>query len=445
MKRKTFIQHSALGFLSLPLLSCQKEAILPNGKKVIVIGAGISGLAAAKSLQEAGYEVVILEARNRIGGRIFTSRDAGFTTDLGASWIHGAGRKNPLKKIANDLKLNLFETNDDLLQVFDEEGKLIPTSQIDDAYAPYEALLKKVIANGNSSKSMLEVIKSIDPQALQNPLIMWQLTAYMEFEMGGDIEQISSTEWDADEAFNGPEMLLPNGYDAIVKHLVNALDIRLNEQVKTIDFTTKPKVETTIGFYEADHVVVSLPLGVLKSGSVQFKPALVASKKEAINLVQMGSVNKFLLQFDKPFWDVKQQYFGLTDSQSPAFTYFLNLNTFSPNANALMSFTFGSDALKAEQLTDNQAQNLILSKLKTMFGSVSNLKYFKATRWTADEFARGSYSFASVGTNKTHFDELAKAVDQKIFFCGEHTNYAYKGTAHGAYLSGIRAAEEIIG
>lgn len=444
MNRKEFIQNLSMGLLVMPLIGCEEKPIETN-KSVMVIGAGIAGLATAAKLQSLGVKVSVFEARNRIGGRIWTDRSLGLPMDMGASWIHGSNNRHPITDLVKQAGLRLFKTDDEKLTVFDESGKTIEQSKLDEYYKQFTSLLKKVKNNADDNKSVFEVINLIETNAFKDLLMLWYLSAYFEFDLGGAIEEISSKYFDDDEVFNGDEMVFPDGYDGLINHLANNLTINLNEPVLQIDYKENlVKINTTKNSYTADCVVVTVPLGVLKSNSIQFSPNLPSAKINAINRVKFGTITKIVLQFKDTFWDNSKQYFGCTDLEKGRYPYFMNCNLFAPNSNILMAFCMGSYAVKVDGFTENQIQNEVIGTLKKMFGnSIPNPTKILISRWSKDPFSFGAYSFAGVGANTNEFDELAKSIENKVFFAGEHTNRNYRGTVHGAYLSSERVVKEL--
>jgi len=195
--------------------------------------------------------------------------------------------------------------------------------------------------------------------------------------------------------------------------------------------------------FTAKHVICTLPLGVLKSNSVQFNPTLPASKLGAINRLQMGSVNKILLVFPSTFWDVNTQYFGYCPDTRGQYPYFVNVKKFM-NLNALMTFALGDYGLTIEGQTDAQIQTDVMNTLRLMFGNnIPAPTNILVTRWGADPFAGGCYSSAALGSTRADFTEFENSIDDKLFFAGEHTHNEYRATVHGAFLSGEREAEKI--
>ena len=158
---------------------------------------------------------------------------------------------------------------------------------------------------------------------------------------------------------------------------------------------------------------------------------------------QMGHVNKFLLLWEKPFWDEKVQCLGFTPETKGKFNYFLNLKKVN-GANALVTFAFGDYALQTEQMPDQTIVQEIMAHLRAIYGmGIPHPIALRRTQWGSDIYTGGAYTFVATGTSSSNFDGLAKSLDNKVFFAGEHTNRAYRGTTHGAYLSGLREADKI--
>ena len=452
MERRIFVLSTLktipLVFLAPNLLtSCNKddEITPPNGKTVIVIGAGISGLAAAKKLKDKGFNVIVLEAQEKIGGRIRTDRSLGIAFDEGASWIHGP-KGNPITNLASQADANTYLTDDDSLKVFDNNGTAYSDAFLDAQYTQFENALNAVRSIGTQSQSFLEVFNSLYPTQENNRLWKYMLSAYLEFDTGGDISTLSSKYFDDDEAFSGKDVIVTNGYDKIANLLGQGLDIRLNSRVTEVNYTSiKSLVNVNGDSVEADYVIVSVPLGVLKNNSVSFTPTLPIDKQGAIENTKMGNVNKFLFSWNTPFWETDVQYIGYTPDTKGKFNYFMNMLKFLPTTNSLMTFAFGDYATVTESLSDSEIISEVMAQLKTIYGnSIPNPTNMLRTKWGQNINTFGAYSFAPNGTTSTDFDTMAKEISNKLFFAGEHTIRDYRGTVHGAYLSGIREADKII-
>lgn len=451
MQRRKFIKDTLTGLpliLMSPTLlsSCGKDDddIKPNGKIVIIIGAGISGLSAAKKLKKKGFTVIILEAQEKVGGRLRTDRSLGVAFDEGASWIHGPNG-NPITNLASQSGANTFLTDDDNSAVFDINGTQYSDSVLTNTENQFNNAVDAVENAGNINQSFQSVFNSLYPAQANNRLWKYMLSAYLEFDTAGDISKLSSKYFYDDEEFNGDDVIITNGYDKVAEYLANGLDVSLNKRVSVIDYSDqKVKVTANGNIIEGDYVIVSVPLGVLKNNAITFAPALPADKISAITKTNMGNVNKFLLVWNTAFWDTNLQYIGYTPDTKGKFNYFLNVKKFTP-ANALLTFAFGDYATTTESMSDNDIINEIMLHLKSIYGnSIPNPTNLLRTKWGQNINSFGAYSYATNGTTTADFDTLAKSVNSRVFFAGEHTNREYRGTVHGAYLSGLREADKII-
>ena len=181
---------SLVSYIYLSKVSFGKNQIL-EGKTVIVIGAGISGLVAASTLIQKGANVIILEAKNYIGGRIRTDRSLGTPFEYGAGWIHGPSKDNPIRNLADSSNSSLFVTDDDSCELFNISGNDINEKVWDEIEEIWEEILYDKIDN-NTKGSILDVINEFDPNIWSDPNIRWIFSAYEEFNYGGPVHEISA-------------------------------------------------------------------------------------------------------------------------------------------------------------------------------------------------------------------------------------------------------------
>lgn len=442
---------------ALSITACSSEVgeepeVAPPQQKnaqVIVVGAGIAGLKAAYDLKARGVDVVVLEAQAVVGGRLKVNRSLGIPFDEGASWIHGSGDDNPITEFAGPAGMNLFETKDESVVVHDADGGLYAPKLLQASEALFNNTLDLVRDDGASDRSFKQVYDDLDaePKFVNSRLRDYMMSAYLEFNIGGDISKLSSSEFDSDEAFDGKEHLVTNGYDKLANYFAKNLNIVTNAAVREIEYSAEGvEITTTDGrSFEGKAVVVAVPLGVLKQNKIEFTPALPADKQSVIQRMHMGNVNKFLLKWDSSFWDNSVHYIGYTGDQKGRFNYFLNVNQFAPGSNALMTFTFGDQADVSEQQSDEQIISEVVANLKAIYGpSVPSQKpKLLRTKWRSNPYAYGAYSYVGVGSSTEDFEAIAEPVAGRLFFAGEHTSTDYRGTVHGAYLSGARVADEI--
>jgi polyamine oxidase len=382
---------------------------------VIVVGAGIAGLAAARELVRKGATVVVLEARDRIGGRIHTETVGGEVVDLGATWIHGT-RGNPVAALAREFSLPLVPTEWD-----DWKHRWFPETD------PRRARKAADEIEDLFERSKKPTVADLLPRGWRSdPLTRWAVRSEIIGEYGEEPERLSPRHWQDDEEFDGGDWRLPRGYGELVDRLAQGLDIRRGCVVRRIESgRNSVVVETTATEpFMARRAIVTLPLGVLKAGSVTFDPPLPARKQGAINRLGVGVLNKLALVFEKPFWPQGTHVV----SHLGAYANFVVCGR------TLIGLAGGDDARSPypEPLED----------LLRALGAPRPVE-MRITRWHDDPFARGAYTVIPPGASSDDLDVLAEPAGP-LLFAGEATEWDYRGTVHGAYLSGLRAAGEAL-
>ncbi len=447
LKRRSFLRKSLQGstmMYMLPgLLNSCEDNLSGKGKKVIVVGSGVSGLGAAKKLRETGFEVLVLESQDRIGGRTRSNRTLGIAFDEGASWIHGISG-NPVTDLASKAGATSYFLDDSRMASYDIGGV---KRNIDDFFAVEEdfySVYENLYKSGNVNESFESLFNRIYPQYKNDRLWRFFMSSYITFDTG-DLDMLSSKNYYEGEEYGGIEKIITNGYDTIAYYLAEGINVITNAAVTTIDYSgTTIKAKTATSEYEADYVLVTVPLGVLKRGNIQFLPALPSYKTTAIEKIGMNSVNKYLLTWGSKFWD-NEPYLSYTPEAKDKFNYFVNVNTFHPTVNALMTFAYAQYARDTETMSDMEVKDSIMAHLKDMYGSsIPAPTNLLRTKWSTNAHTFGAYSFTKVGSEMSHFEDLAEEIDDKLFFAGEHTEVDYFSTVHGAYLSGLREAKKIL-
>lgn len=452
MRRRRFLVESLAGLsgtLLAPTLlaACGEEgkagAPAPKVRAVVVVGAGIAGLAAAQRLRATGTDVVVLEAQDRVGGRLRTDRSLGIAFDEGASWIHGI-TGNPITPLAEEAGMSTFHTVDEDRSCYDVGGVLRPESTFAEAEDAYYAMHSTLMESGAPGQSFESVFNAEYPAEVSDRLWRFFLSTYLTFDCG-DLDQLSSLLYDEGEEYGGPEVIATNGYDTLANHLAAGLEVRLGQRVTRIERTAEGVRVTHNGMVtEAERAIVTVPLGVLKKNVIAFVPALPPEKQTAIQGIGMSCVNKFLLVWDTAFWE-DVQYISYTPEVRDRFNYFVNLKKLHPTVNALMTFACADEARATESMTDAEVIAAIMAHLRDIYGSdIPEPTALRRTRWGSNENSYGSYSFTSVDTTMEQFEAVAEPVDDRLFFAGEHTEVDHFSTAHGAYLSGLREAKRIL-
>ncbi len=427
------------------------EKLAREHHETIVIGAGIAGLAAARALQNQGRKVFVLEARDRIGGRIFTSSEwPSVPLDLGASWIHGL-IGNPLTKLAREAKIKLVETSYDENRIYNSDGEQLNNreeEQLNALHTEVRRALRKA-QDAQDDLSIREVIDALE-KALKltpekKPLLNFIINSTIEQEYAGSAESISAHWYDSSKEFDGEDALLPGGFKQVIDFLAQGLAIRTRKVVTRIEWSKTPVVVITDSHeYTAEKVLITLPLGVLKSKRIAFSPELPPEKNASISSLEMGVLNKCFLQFPKIFWPDDVDWLEYISQEHGEWTEWVSFAR-TLKLPVLLGFNAGDRGRELESWTDAEIVESAMETLRTMFGEqIPEPLGYQITRWASDPFSLGSYSFNAVGSHPKMRQRLAKPIKNRLFFAGEATEQDYFGTAHGAYLSGIRAAQEIM-
>ncbi len=421
-----------------------------TGRRVIVVGAGLAGLSAARDLVAAGAEVSVLEARDRIGGRIWTQRVwPDLPMDMGASWIHGV-KGNPLTALADAAGAVRRTTSYDSALALDGAGQEV---DLTDAYDLAEAVVEDARARVDDNDRDLSLQDAVtggadwqqaDPTTRR--LIRHVVNGAVEAEYGGDWSEVSAWYFDESEEFGDGDVLFPDGYDQIVQHLLRGLDIHTGQVVTALAPDGAGVAVTTAGgtVLRADHVVLTVPLGVLKAGDIAFGAALAADRVAAIETLGIGLLNKCWLRFDRVAWPDDVDWIEWIGPEDGVWSQWLSL-TQATGAPVLLAFHAGDQARALENLSDSQMVAQATAALQAMFGPDFPAPVdAQITRWSQDPFSYGSYSFNAVGCTPDTRKALA-GVDWegRLVFAGEAAEPDFWGTAHGAVLSGRAAAAKL--
>ncbi len=454
ISRRTFLRGGGAGLAGLllaPWLTARAgERRHPGHMRVLIIGAGVAGLAAAQELARAGVDCEILEARRRVGGRVWTAAfRGGPAVDLGASWLHGS-KDNSLRPVAQRAGVTLVSTDDASDYGFFADGTAFTErtrrelTRLEQAMA---VALRRA-RTGSADLSLAAALQNFLPElrgGRQQHLARFLINSLYEQEYAGPAAGLSARWFDDDEAMAGPDLLSREGLGRVVEHLARGHTVHTGTVVREVRrHADAVEVATSRGIFRGTHAVVTLPLGVLQSGRVRFHPPLPAAKREALAALGMGLLNKCCLWFPRVFWPEDAAWIERVPEQSGAWVEWFSLvpGTGQP---VLVGFNAADFAMGLEASDDRATVDAALQALRGIFGSgVPDPREALITRWAADPFAEGAYSYNAVGSVPAMRDTLAEPVDGRLFFAGEAVSREAFGTVHGAWQSGRLAARAIL-
>ena len=321
---------------------------------VLVIGAGFAGLAAARALVDAGRDVIVLEARDRTGGRAHTVPFGGAVADLGPSWIHGV-TDNPMVQLATEAGVETI--------AFDYDNEIGGSAK---AMAFFDELTDRALDAGNAeARPLSELLPDRLTVAQQ-----WVLSVEVSGEYGEDPSELAIAALDEGKAIRGGDTLLDKGYGAITDHLADGLDIRLEWVVSEIEYGNGGVTVYSAEGAElwADLAVVTLPVGVLRAESVGFTPPLPSDKVDALTGLGSGLLDKLWLAFDDVFWDPDADVINWIDPHNPGlWPFWVNGYKFS-GVPVLLGFNAGGVARELADWSDDEVVASAMAALTAMAG-----------------------------------------------------------------------------
>ncbi|MDE2375668.1 NAD(P)/FAD-dependent oxidoreductase [Bradyrhizobium sp.] len=405
----------------------------PSSVDVAIIGAGAAGLGAAHALQGSGLSAIVLEARNRIGGRAWTvqaSPDVVF--DVGCGWLHSADR-NSFVGIAERLN---FEINKELPPWRERAyGNAFPQVLRDDFIRSLEAFYERAedaALKGQDGPAD----RCLEPGNRWNPMI----DAISTYVNGCELDQVSITDMDAYEDTN-INWRVRRGYGALIAAYGASCPVALDCNVTLIDHSGQDiRIETSLGTLTAAKVIVTVPTNLIADEAIRFSPQLTA-KVDAARGLPLGVDDKVVLALEDADAFPKEANLRGATMRTATGTYHIR-----PFGQPCIEGFFGGRF--ARELEDAGSGAFAEQSINEIAGLLGNdirrkLKPLAESRWANDPFARGAYSHALPG-HAGNRAVLAAPVDGRLFFAGEATSPAFFTTAHGARDSGERAAKEVL-
>jgi len=418
--------------------------------EVVVIGAGAAGLTAARLLHDRGVNVTVVEARDRVGGRVFTDRSWGIPIDIGASWIHGT-MGNPVTDLRDEYRIDTVVTDVHSVAMYDAAGvRLTPVeqSQIEEIADRAIEEIDRPTPARNPRASMGPIVGQAIAHANVHGTVRaglcFHLWEHFENEWGASPAQLSAR-WYKDTKYEGEQEVFPDGYGQLFERLAEGLDVRTGHVVRRVDHDSRLVIVSIDGQapITADYAIVTLPLGVLKAGSVTFDPPLPSGKLEAIADLEMGTLSKTWLRFDRVFWpeDVRIiAYLGTDSGRWSSWYAFQDV----AGAPVLLGLNGGDTGKAIEAMEPGAIASEAAAALQRCFPKQKfQVEGILNSGWTRDDFSRGSYSHVPPTADITDREALADPFG-RLLFAGEATHSTCSQTVHGAVLTGQREARRVL-
>ncbi len=405
----------------------------PSRPDVVVIGAGAAGLAAARTLMDHGVPTVVVEARNRIGGRAWTDTDTfGVPYDIGCHWLHDAS-DNPWVGYGRQNGFNVYaDEGEELVRVGDRWASAVEMQEFELAAEKLFDTLSKAHDDG------LDVAASdlVDPD---DPWFGAAASLVVQ-NIGKELDELSTLNFDG---FEENDYLCNEGFGALVAHYGRGIPVELSTVVESINWGGRNvQVKTSAGTIDTGAVIVTAPIGVLAAGDITFVPRLPRDKYEALEYLPMGSHNNITLQFDGGLPDVEPgsyAYFKSETPRSPGFAF----NTAGSDLSLL--WVGGDLSRDLEHAGVEAAVDFGLQEMCKLLGADISSQFVKGsfTQWSFYPWSRGSYASGKPGMAGMR-DKLREPVAGRILFAGEACSRNYWATCGGAHLSGLETAEAVI-
>lgn len=461
--RRHFLRLASAGSAAgLAAASQAQAAVNPD---VLIIGAGMSGVSTSYYLRKLGISSLILEGRDRIGGRLWSSKrwpDA--ILDLGGAWVHDS-LSSPLTPLVKQFNIQTVVTPYVNFVFRTPDGINLSAAQVAQVVGSYGAAFAQtgvaaaaLRARGFPDRPLGTELDKALAQLKLPPLTQAGVNTLIDVSIRGTGTEPSDASlyyFATDANIVGvQDLAFPKGYVQLVEKLAAGQQILYSQVVKRVQYTAQGvTVVTNQGTFSARCAVITLPVGVLKAGNVEFAPALPAWKQGAINRLHTGVIDKLCLRFPRAFWDTSKTFLFRTKPPGDRFDWWLNgqLITGQP---ILINFVTADVAAQVEGLSDAEVVSRLMAVLRAWYPTqqIPNPVDFQRSRWLNDPFARGAYPHIPPGGSPADWDLMATPVPyaaglpasaNRLFFAGDGTHPQHPFSVWGAYETGKREAARI--
>ncbi|MBB6520875.1 flavin monoamine oxidase family protein [Pseudoteredinibacter isoporae] len=426
----------------------KRDIAMQYDADVIVVGAGFAGLAAADELKNQGLSVLLLEARDRIGGRAHTVYDGEQAIEMGANWLHGQDN-NPLVRLAEEQGIGLSPvTQWSGAVVYDEFGEQIEDAQSqlqrwDTVVEDYVEQYLEREPNASIQMLMDDAQKSGDLGFVSDELHSSFINFVFEQDWSADAADLSVQAAEDGKDYLGGDPMPLRGFRPMLQQLSKNIRVRLGHQVVALEQSANA-VDVIVNHQGQEQTLrtkralLTVPVSILQAGNIRFNPQLSARKREAINVIGIGQLNKVWLKFPEVFWDDNHAILRVSPEKG-RFSLWVNIHAISGEPYLLALST----AANLEAGSDAEIVEEAMLGLRGIYGDdIPEPSKNYISRWHNDPFSMGAYSYLRQGGRPEHRDILAEP-EGRIHFAGEASHRDFPSTVHGAYLSGLREAAKI--
>lgn len=399
-----------------------------------IVGAGSAGLSAAKIARMRGLSYIVLEASHRIGGRAYSEEVApGVWFDLGCHWLHSASL-NPYVEVADafgftylkeESKTNLFLT--------DRVASAQEHQEYHDFYRSSEQAVHQAVAAGRD----VSVADVTERHSFWTPLFDYWTSVLTS----ADSDQVSAVDY-ASYHYTGENWPVKQGFGALIAHFGADVPVKLNCAVNEIDWAGQDiRLITRNGVVSAKKAIITVSTGILGAGDIKFTPSLPVWKQEAISALPLGDYNQICLVYDRNVFGSEHRS-TITVMEAEDVPMQFRIRPFGYDY--VVAHTGGRFSAWLERAGIEASADLAKQKLVKALGSTitQHIVRHNVTAWHGDPWIKGAYSAAVPGQGHQRV-ELARPVDDRLFFAGEATSTEFFSTAHGAYLTGASAANRV--
>lgn len=414
----------------------------PDTKSVLIVGAGMAGLSAARSLADAGWPVRVIEARDRIGGRVYTNRDWGAPLEMGASWIHGT-TDNPLMDLAQKAPAQLVPTDYYGWAKLAVDPRLPPLDYHPKHWRTFVERARDQVDGGSLGAAVSAAASDAELSDSDRAQLAFYVATEIENEYAASADQLSATTFDKGDYTGGDQDVVTSGYDALPRLLANGLQIVLSTPVTAITRRDNAViVRSKDRSFEGPAAIVTVPLGVLKSGAITFDPPLPDGHTHAVNALGFGVLSKSYFRFSRRTWDVENAFYQFIGTDPGAWSQWFTLP--SAAGPIVLAFNAGDRGRWVESSSPKDLMTSALPVARQLFGDDISPVEVATSTWTVDPYARGAYSFHAPGSGLDDRRRLQEPISDRLYLAGEAVGVNNPATVAGAVLSGRYAAGQLM-